>query len=622
MGVLITEDFEVPAGQVQTRLLGNVFGFATALFIGDSGVTANEPDVRIRGEVRLNPGAAAAGSLMQFTSSYFWDQGTVENHGLISAVGPSMAWVRTLYAPTWSPDIFNFGTIRAEARFEAVAYLGADYTVTITNAANAVISAEGNERARALYMTNGGDVINDGELLAHVRGGTTFPDSETATAILIGFGNFSSFSIRNTGLIQATGTSARQVIHGVSISADGAFEIINSGTIRGTHSIFQSVLYSQPMGGGTIHNSGLLDGHVMLARGDDTVINTGEIAGNIALGDGNNIFDSRSGRFAGSVTSGSGVDWLAPGSADNAISAGANVDTVVVSGLRSAYTVTQTATGVFSLLGTDGSDTLAGVEFVQFDDQVLRLRPGTGVSINFNTANTAAYQSAMNAIRDFDGNALGGNGSWLRIGQADVNGDGDIDQILVNRAIGRFATVGTDENGLVYFADHSWAGETRVAGIYIDPGILTGSVLIGSEFDSQRRFQNDLAIENINRVLGANDYDRDGTQEVYFALTDGTAFLRALMHADGNIRYANYQSQQEVIDYLTANGFGPETYAGWFSAPNSAAMQDSVDVAEANSLGRAPLGGEDAAMPDSINPASLIFSVPTLDDRLTAEFFG
>ena len=35
-----------------------------------------------------------------------------------------------------------------------------------------------------------------------------------------------------------------------------------------------------------------------------------------------------------------------------------------------------------------------------------------------------------------------------------------------------------------------------------------------------------------------------------------------IMEFDGNIRYANYQSQQEVIDYLTANGFGPETYAG------------------------------------------------------------
>ncbi len=34
----------------------------------------------------------------------------------------------------------------------------------------------------------------------------------------------------------------------------------------------------------------------------------------------------------------------------------------------------------------------------------------------------------------------------------------------------------------------------------------------------------------------------------------GTAYLRALMHADGNIRYANYQSESQMTDYLTNNG--------------------------------------------------------------------
>lgn len=109
-------------------------------------------------------------------------------------------------------------------------------------------------------------------------------------------------------------------------------------------------------------------------------------------------------------------------------------------GTHSQYTITQTATGVFQVVGPDGTDTLTAVEFLQFYDQTLRQRPGTGVSVNFNTADRTVYQSAMNAIRDFDGNALSGNGGWLRIGQ-----------------------------------------------------------------DCQRRFQNDLRIENINRVLGAND---------------------------------------------------------------------------------------------------------------------
>ena len=35
---------------------------------------------------------------------------------------------------------------------------------------------------------------------------------------------------------------------------------------------------------------------------------------------------------------------------------------------------------------------------------------------------------------------------------------------------------------------------------------------------------------------------------------DGTAYLRSLMHADGNIQYANYQSEEQMSEYLTANG--------------------------------------------------------------------
>ena len=33
-----------------------------------------------------------------------------------------------------------------------------------------------------------------------------------------------------------------------------------------------------------------------------------------------------------------------------------------------------------------------------------------------------------------------------------------------------------------------------------------------------------------------------------------SSYLRALMHADGNIQYANYQSQAQMSEYLTNNG--------------------------------------------------------------------
>ena len=31
------------------------------------------------------------------------------------------------------------------------------------------------------------------------------------------------------------------------------------------------------------------------------------------------------------------------------------------------------------------------------------------------------------------------------------------------------------------------------------------------------------------------------------------------MHADGNIRYANYQNEQQMTEYLTDNGFDEST---------------------------------------------------------------
>ena len=42
---------------------------------------------------------------------------------------------------------------------------------------------------------------------------------------------------------------------------------------------------------------------------------------------------------------------------------------------------------------------------------------------------------------------------------------------------------------------------------------------------------------------------------VFWRTSDNSAYLRALMHADGNIRYANYQNEQQMTQYLTDNGF-------------------------------------------------------------------
>ncbi len=108
--------------------------------------------------------------------------------------------------------------------------------------------------------------------------------------------------------------------------------------------------------------------------------------------------------------------------------------------------------------------------------------------------------------------------------------------------------------GKIDFDDHGAGGTTRVVGIYIDPLVTTGEVEQYGPYDSQRRFQNDLKIDNLV-AKHSGDYDSDGIHEVYWKTADGSAYLRSLMHADGNIRYANYQSEDQMSNYLTDNGY-------------------------------------------------------------------
>ena len=168
----------------------------------------------------------------------------------------------------------------------------------------------------------------------------------------------------------------------------------------------------------------------------------------------------------------------------------------------------------------------------------------------------------MEYIRDYDGNLHANTGSvsdatksaYKYQGLLDVNADGTKEAIYTNRESGRWVTASVDSvTGEIDYSDHGQGGTTRVVGIYIDPLVTSGEVTQGGPHDSQRRFQNDLKIDNLIAKT-SGDYDGDGFQEVYWKTNDGTAYLRALMHADGNIQYSNYQSEAQMTAYLTNNG--------------------------------------------------------------------
>ena len=165
-------------------------------------------------------------------------------------------------------------------------------------------------------------------------------------------------------------------------------------------------------------------------------------------------------------------------------------------------------------------------------------------------------------IKDYDGNLHANTGSvsdttksaYKYQGLIDVNADGTKEAIYTNKESGRWVTGSINSSGEIDYSEHGKGGITRVVGIYIDPLVTSGEVEQFGPHDSQRRFQNDLLIDNLT-VKTSGDYDSDGFQEVYWKTNDGTAYLRALMHADGNIQYANYQSEEQMSDYLTSKGY-------------------------------------------------------------------
>ena len=270
---------------------------------------------------------------------------------------------------------------------------------------------------------------------------------------------------------------------------------------------------------------------------------------------------------ADKIFSQSGSDSITGSGGDDRIDGGSGNDKAIFSGNLGSYkisvdNVTYTVKDLREN-SPDGTDKIEYVEYLVFNDQTIT--PSEAVKIdskrNINNGLTSGENYRLENIRDFDGNLHGGGDysnfmySYKYQGKFDVNNDGLYEHVFTNKESGRWVTASVNSTtGLTDFSDYGKDGTTRIVGIYIDPLVQSGEVIKDSDFDSQRRFQNDLEIDNL-LAKTAGDFDSDGFQEVYWKTADSTAYLRALMHDDGNIQYANYQSESQMTEYLTANGF-------------------------------------------------------------------
>lgn len=162
-------------------------------------------------------------------------------------------------------------------------------------------------------------------------------------------------------------------------------------------------------------------------------------------------------------------------------------------------------------------------------------------------------------VTDYDGVAFDAADSWVLQGHADVNNNGVAELILTNKDLGRWMTLSLTADGAV---DMTAVGRnaTRIVGVYEEPIIENR----GTVFDSALRFEADIRNERLSLLGGGSDTDGDGITETWFvvrneaSITGDDVYLRALMHDDGNIRYANYLSLDQMRAYNSTYGAVPQ----------------------------------------------------------------
>ena len=183
----------------------------------------------------------------------------------------------------FSSPFSNSGTLRVTSAYDAYGVFGIQDS-PFSNTGSIVVQAD--EFAVGVYY---GNVLNSG-----------FENAGTITAATAPWSPYGSVGIYVSETVAPPGGTFVWTNSG-TISADIAFLIEND------HS-------TNLLGADVLHNSGTLNGAVMLSFGDDLVDNSGTINGSVLLGPGDDRYEGASGHSSGTVEGGTGKDVIVGGS--------------------------------------------------------------------------------------------------------------------------------------------------------------------------------------------------------------------------------------------------------------------------------------------------------------------
>jgi Ca2+-binding RTX toxin-like protein len=169
--------------------------------------------------------------------------------------------------------------------------------------------------------------------------------------------------------------------------------------------------------------------------------------------------DTITGTSAANVLSGGGGDDRITGGAGNdTINGGAGIDTLVLAGLQSTYTIS-TVGGVVTITdnqankdGNDGTDTLVGIEFVEFKGGV-RMGVTSPIILDLDGQGVQTVSASDSLARyDMDGDGLADDTSWFGRTEGmlflDRDGNGKVSNAGEFSFIGDVAGAHSDLEGL------------------------------------------------------------------------------------------------------------------------------------------------------------------------------
>jgi len=268
---------------------------------------------------------------------------------------------------TGTADFDNKGFIEAvSVQGAATGFFAMDPDVTFTN--SGTVTLWGKTRVIGVAFANGGHFANSGTI--DVTGGTPLEPWAPPNPIAVSlyddsYGGPLPSTFNNSGTIRATSTGVTPSIAVVMGECDN---YVNSGTIVADYAFATgnapylwplwepaSTLSLGPGGStSTLTNSGTIVGDII--PGFAVIHNTGTIAGNIAYGAGDAVYDGAGGHFNGAIRLGLGNNSVTLGPEGGIIYGGGGSDTLIGGAGDDFFDIGR---GTNTFEGNGGLDTLS-----------------------------------------------------------------------------------------------------------------------------------------------------------------------------------------------------------------------------------------------------------------------